>query len=84
MIPVTDSWTTLSVLKKSGQTRHIPVILQSTLGEKTSGLDLGTTKLLPRPIDRQRIATALRHLNPQDRRGVITHCPRKQSARFIA
>ena len=70
MMPTIDSWTTLSALKESEQTRHIPVILQSTLGEKTSGLDLGTTELLPKPIDRQRMATALRHLNPQDRRGV--------------
>ena len=70
MMPTIDSWTTLSALKESEQTRHIPVILQSTLGEKTSELDLGTTELLPKPIDRQRMTTALRHLNPQDRRGV--------------
>jgi CheY-like chemotaxis protein len=70
MMPTIDSWTTLSALKKSEQTRHIPVILQSTPKEKTSELDLDATELLPKPVDRQRMATALRHLNPQDRRGV--------------
>ncbi|MAV75460.1 MAG: hypothetical protein CL691_02390 [Cellvibrionales bacterium] len=70
MMPNINSWTTLSALKESEQTRHIPVILQSTLNEKTSGQDLDGTEHLPKPVDRQRMATALRHLNPQDRRGV--------------
>lgn len=65
-----DGWTALSLLKESEQTRHIPVILQSMLDEKPLGLDLGAAEFLLKPVDRQRMTTALRHLNPQDRRGV--------------
>lgn len=69
MMPNIDGWTALSVLKESASTRHIPVILQSMLDEKNLGLDLGAAAFLPKPVDRQRMATILRHLNPQDRRG---------------
>lgn len=69
MMPNIDGWTTLSVLKESESTRHIPVVLQSMLDEKNLGLDLGAAEFLPKPVDRQRMATILRHLNPQDRRG---------------
>lgn len=69
MMPDIDGWTTLSVLKESATTRHIPVVLQSMLDEKNLGLDLGAAEFLPKPVDRQRMATVLRHLNPQDRRG---------------
>lgn len=69
MMPNIDGWTALSVLKESPSTRHIPVILQSMLDEKNLGLDLGAAEFLPKPVDRQRMATILRHLNPQDRRG---------------
>lgn len=69
MMPDIDGWTTLSVLKESTETRHIPVVLQSMLDEKNLGLDLGAAEFLPKPVDRQRMATVLRHLNPQDRRG---------------
>jgi CheY-like chemotaxis protein/two-component sensor histidine kinase len=69
MMPNIDGWTTLSVLKESDSTRHIPVVLQSMLDEKNLGLDLGAAEFLPKPVDRQRMATILRHLNPQDRRG---------------
>ena len=70
MMPNIDGWTALSLLKESEQTRHIPVILQSMLDEKPLGLDLGAAEFLLKPVDRQRMTTALRHLNPQDRRGV--------------
>ncbi|MDA8694355.1 ATP-binding protein, partial [Pseudomonadales bacterium] len=69
MMPNIDGWTALSVLKESPSTRHIPVILQSMLDEKNLGLDLGAAEFLSKPVDRQRMATILRHLNPQDRRG---------------
>ena len=69
MMPEFDGWTALSVLKENPLTRHIPVVLQSKLDEKLSGLDLGAADYLPKPVDRQRMATVLRQLNPQDRRG---------------
>lgn len=69
MMPDIDGWTALSVLKESTETRHIPVVLQSMLDEKNLGFDLGAAEFLPKPVDRQRMATVLRHLNPQDRRG---------------
>ena len=81
MMPTIDSWTTLSALKESEQTRHIPVILQSTPKEKTSELDLDATELLPKPVDRQRMTTALRHLNPQDRRSVALRIAPESEAR---
>ena len=69
MMPDIDGWTALSVLKESATTRHIPVILQSMLDEKNLGLDLGAAEFLSKPVDRQRMATVLRQLNPRDRRG---------------
>lgn len=69
MMPDIDGWTALSVLKETEATRHIPVVLQSMLDEKNLGLDLGAADYLPKPVDRQRMATVLRQLNPNDRRG---------------
>ncbi len=69
MMPDIDGWTALSVLKERETTRHIPVILQSMLDEQHLGLDLGAAEFLPKPVDRQRMATVLRQLNPTDRRG---------------
>ena len=83
MMPNIDGWTALSVLKESDNTRHIPVILQSMLDEKTLGLDLGAAEFLPKPVDRQRMATTLRHLNPQERRGVALLISPESDARDL-
>ena len=84
MMPNIDGWTALSVLKESPSTRHIPVILQSMLDEKNLGLDLGAAEFLPKPVDRQRMATILRHLNPQDRRGAaLLIAPETESRKLL-
>ena len=84
MMPNIDGWTALSVLKESPNTRHIPVILQSMLDEKNLGLDLGAAEFLPKPVDRQRMATILRHLNPQDRRGsALLIAPETESRQLL-
>ena len=84
MMPNIDGWTALSVLKESPSTRHIPVILQSMLDEKNLGLDLGAAEFLPKPVDRQRMATILRHLNPQDRRGsALLIAPETESRQLL-
>jgi len=68
LMPGMDGWAVLSALKKDPELRPIPVILASQLDEKEVGFALGAHDYLIKPVDKDRLVTAIRrHLNdPSD------------------
>jgi len=64
LMPGMDGWAVLSALKKDPELRPIPVILASQLDEKEVGFALGAHDYLIKPVDKDRLVTAIRrHLN---------------------
>jgi len=64
IMPAMDGWMVLNELKLDTRTCDIPVVLMSMLDEKEAGMTLGASEYLTKPIDRQRLAEALRKVVP--------------------
>ncbi len=62
VMPDLDGWTVLAALKGDPELADIPVILVTILDEKNRGYSLGATDYMLKPIDRDRLAAALRAL----------------------
>jgi len=72
LMPGMDGWAVLSALKKDPALRPIPVILASQLDEKEVGFALGAHDYLIKPVDKDRLVTAIRrHLDPSDARRLL-------------
>jgi len=73
LMPGMDGWAVLSALKKDPELRPIPVILASQLDEKEVGFALGAHDYLIKPVDKDRLVTAIRrHLDdPGDARPLL-------------
>jgi len=72
LMPGMDGWAVLSALKKDPELRPIPVILASQLDEKEVGFALGAHDYLIKPVDKERLVTAIRrHLDPRDARPLL-------------
>jgi len=73
LMPGMDGWAVLSALKKDPALRPIPVILASQLDEKEVGFALGAHDYLIKPVDKERLVTAIRrHLDdPSDARPLL-------------
>jgi len=66
LMPGMDGWAVLAALKKDPELRSIPVILASQMDEKEVGFALGAHDYLIKPVDKDRLTTAIRrHLNPR-------------------
>jgi signal transduction histidine kinase/CheY-like chemotaxis protein len=59
MMPGMDGWAVLSALKGDGVTALIPVVMLSILDDRSLGYALGASDYITKPIDRERLVTAL-------------------------
>ena len=60
LMPGMDGWAVLRVLKNDPEVATIPVILVTMVDDKDMGYALGAADYLPKPIDRERLASLLR------------------------
>jgi signal transduction histidine kinase/DNA-binding response OmpR family regulator len=60
IMPDVDGWTVLERLKADAELEKIPVILLTMTDERNLGFALGASQYLTKPIDRERLAEALR------------------------
>ncbi|HUN51062.1 MAG TPA: response regulator [Candidatus Sulfotelmatobacter sp.] len=61
-----DGWSVLQAFKADAELAGIPIIMLSVLDEKHKGLALGASDYLSKPIDRDRLAHALKRFKPRD------------------
>ncbi|MGH6981858.1 MAG: ATP-binding response regulator, partial [Stellaceae bacterium] len=61
MMPGTDGWAVLQLLKADPKVANIPVIMISILDEQQKGIALGASGYLSKPIDRNQLAALLMH-----------------------
>jgi PAS domain S-box-containing protein len=67
MMPGMDGWMVLSKLKNDPELAAIPVIMVSLIEDKSIGYALGAAEYLPKPINRNQLATVLqKYLTPGD------------------
>jgi signal transduction histidine kinase/DNA-binding response OmpR family regulator len=62
MMPDLDGWSVLAALRQDPQLAEIPVIMVTILDEQRRGMALGVAGYLTKPIDRDRLRTAVRRL----------------------
>jgi GAF domain-containing protein/DNA-binding response OmpR family regulator/anti-sigma regulatory factor (Ser/Thr protein kinase) len=61
MMPGMDGWAVLSALKADPEVAGIPVIMLTIVDDRNLGYALGASDYLTKPIDRERLATMLKH-----------------------
>lgn len=75
MLPNKDGWSVLKDLKQDAQTKDIPVVLVSILGDKKIGYGLGAFEYFVKPISSEKLISAFNRLeslaNKQIRKIVI-------------
>ena len=62
LMPEMDGWSVLRTLKADSVTADIPVVMASILDEQKQGLALGANDYVSKPIDREKLVSALRRL----------------------
>ena len=62
-LPVIDGWQVLAELKAAADTAGIPVIIASVVDERHRGLALGADVYLLKPVSRDDLVDALRHVS---------------------
>ncbi|KUO50366.1 MAG: hypothetical protein APF76_11715 [Desulfitibacter sp. BRH_c19] len=65
MLPEKDGWDVLSELKNRKKTAHIPVVIISILSDQDKGLALGAQDYLLKPINQDRLYSALENIFPE-------------------
>jgi CheY-like chemotaxis protein len=63
MMPGQDGWDLLQTLLNQPDTRHIPIIVCSVLGQKELVLSLGAAAFLQKPVTEQELLSALQALD---------------------
>jgi PAS domain S-box-containing protein len=64
LMPKMDGWAVLNRLKSEPETAEIPVVMLTITSNKEMGYLLGAAEYLPKPVDRERLATILRRYRP--------------------
>ncbi len=59
-MPGMDGWAVLQTLKADAALRNVPVVLLTMMDQKNLGFSLGANDYLMKPVDRERVAAALR------------------------
>ncbi|HEY2532774.1 MAG TPA: response regulator, partial [Xanthobacteraceae bacterium] len=62
VMPDIDGWTVLAALKDEPKLADIPVVIVTIVDEQRSGIALGATGYLTKPIDRERLIAILSRL----------------------
>ena len=62
LMPKTDGWTILSMLKADRELRDIPVVMVTVAAERSLGLSLGAVDVITKPVDRVQLGSLLRRL----------------------
>jgi signal transduction histidine kinase/DNA-binding response OmpR family regulator len=62
-LPKLDGWSVLNALKREPATAEIPVVIVSIVDNRDFGMVLGATDYLVKPIDHERLKSALRSLD---------------------
>ncbi|MCL6494889.1 MAG: response regulator, partial [Ignavibacterium sp.] len=70
ILPDKDGWTALKELKENSNTKDIPVILVSFIGEKNVGLGLGAFEYLVKPITSENLLAAFDKLEASTNRKI--------------
>ncbi|HXH84185.1 MAG TPA: GAF domain-containing protein, partial [Candidatus Tectomicrobia bacterium] len=60
MMPGMDGWAVLSALKADPELADIPVVMLTIVDDRNLGYALGASEYLTKPVDRERLVTALR------------------------
>jgi CheY-like chemotaxis protein len=63
LMPDIDGWTVLAALKSEPELADIPVVIVTVVDEQRSGIALGATGYLTKPIDRERLLAILSRLS---------------------
>jgi PAS domain S-box-containing protein len=72
IMPGTDGWMALSMLKSDPALADIPVIMLTMVDEKNIGFTLGAVDYLTKPVDRQQlIATLSKHCLPSTKQPIL-------------
>jgi signal transduction histidine kinase/CheY-like chemotaxis protein len=66
LMPGMDGWTVLTSLKADPITASIPVVMVSMLDDSEIGFALGAADYLTKPVDRERLVTALRRFRGKE------------------
>lgn len=86
MLPNKDGWSVLKDLKQDPQTKDIPVVLVSILGDKKIGYGLGAFEYFVKPISSEKLISAFNRLenlaNKQIRKIVIVDDDELEFERF--
>ena len=71
MMPRTDGWHVLSMLKADAETCDIPVIMLTMVDDRTLGYALGANEYLTKPLDRARLHAVLARYIPHPHAPVL-------------
>ena len=64
LMPQIDGWKVLRMLKAEPETKDIPVIVLTMLGDKSMGLSLGALDFMSKPVDRHQLISVLKQCCP--------------------
>jgi signal transduction histidine kinase/CheY-like chemotaxis protein len=78
-----DTWKFLATLKEEPQTKHIPVIVASTIEDQAKGYNLGATSYLVKPVERTALLTELRRLTGEHTLGRILMIDDNELDRYL-
>jgi CheY-like chemotaxis protein len=62
MMPEVDGWEVLQTLRMRPQTATTPVIICSVINDPELAYSLGASLVLPKPVSRDKVLSALRQL----------------------
>jgi len=63
MMPKKDGWQVLRELKRSQETKDIPVLIHSMIDNKPLAISLGAHDVLPKPVDAQQLLSVVRKVS---------------------
>jgi CheY-like chemotaxis protein len=78
-----DTWRFLASLKEEPRTKHIPVIVASTIEDQAKGFNLGATSYLVKPVERSALLTELRRLTGEHTLGRILMIDDNELDRYL-
>ena len=69
MLPMKDGWEVLQELKSDGETKNIPVIINSIVNNKELGFTLGAADYLVKPLGKDALLKSIKEINILTKRG---------------